>query len=192
MPRVLFALVLLFASLETTAAEGIEAGAARVDITPPELPVIRNGSFLEASVDQVIDRLHSRCLVLREPESGTRVAIAVVDTSMIPRPLCDTIKKEVTARTGIPGDHILIAATHCHSAPSVMHFCLGSRADPAYTAFLPPLVADSIVQAHAIWHLLSAVATFAFFLFLRTERERVAIDAGRDGDDAAVRPTATR
>ena len=29
---------------------------------------------------------------------------------------------------------------------------------------------DSIVQAHAIWHLLSAVATMSFFLFLRTER----------------------
>ena len=31
---------------------------------------------------------------------------------------------------------------------------------------------DSVVQAHAIWHILSAVSTFAFFLFLRTERPR--------------------
>lgn len=29
---------------------------------------------------------------------------------------------------------------------------------------------DSLVQAHAIWHILCAVATFAFFLFLRTQR----------------------
>ena len=29
---------------------------------------------------------------------------------------------------------------------------------------------DSLVQAHAIWHMLSAVSTFAFFLFLRTQR----------------------
>ncbi len=29
---------------------------------------------------------------------------------------------------------------------------------------------DSLVQAHAIWHLLSALATWCFFLFLRTER----------------------
>jgi hypothetical protein len=29
---------------------------------------------------------------------------------------------------------------------------------------------DSFIQAHAIWHLLSAVATWCFFLFLRTER----------------------
>ncbi len=29
---------------------------------------------------------------------------------------------------------------------------------------------DSLVQAHAVWHLLSAVATVAFFVFFRTER----------------------
>ncbi|MCZ6853579.1 MAG: hypothetical protein O7G86_06640, partial [Gammaproteobacteria bacterium] len=28
---------------------------------------------------------------------------------------------------------------------------------------------DSLIQAHAIWHLLSAVATWCFFKFLRTE-----------------------
>jgi hypothetical protein len=27
---------------------------------------------------------------------------------------------------------------------------------------------DSVIQAHAIWHLLSALATWSFFLFLRT------------------------
>lgn len=29
---------------------------------------------------------------------------------------------------------------------------------------------DSLLQAHAIWHVLSALATWAFFVFLRTER----------------------
>lgn len=29
---------------------------------------------------------------------------------------------------------------------------------------------DSLVQAHAIWHILSALATWSFFVFLRTER----------------------
>ena len=29
---------------------------------------------------------------------------------------------------------------------------------------------DSLVQAHAIWHLLSALATWGFFLYFRTER----------------------
>lgn len=36
------------------------------------------------------------------------------------------------------------------------------------TATHPACDPDSILQPHAIWHLLSAVATFSFFLFLRT------------------------
>ena len=32
---------------------------------------------------------------------------------------------------------------------------------------------DSLLQAHAIWHLLTAVATYCFFRFLRTERPSV-------------------
>ncbi|MBT8166412.1 MAG: ceramidase domain-containing protein [Acidimicrobiia bacterium] len=36
---------------------------------------------------------------------------------------------------------------------------------------------DSIIQAHAIWHLLSAVATWGFFRFLRTEQPGVPVEA---------------
>ena len=45
----------------------------------------------------------------------------------------------------------------------------------------PECSPDSLLQPHAVWHLLTAVATFAFFLFLRTERaperERVGVQA---------------
>ncbi len=37
---------------------------------------------------------------------------------------------------------------------------------------------DSIIQAHALWHLLTAVATWCFFMFLRTERRIDAAPAG--------------
>lgn len=39
---------------------------------------------------------------------------------------------------------------------------------------------DSLVQAHAIWHLLTALATWCFFKFLRTERPEK--DAGKATD----------
>lgn len=38
------------------------------------------------------------------------------------------------------------------------------------TAEHPACTPDAAIQAHAVWHVLSAVATFCFFLFLRTER----------------------
>ncbi len=36
---------------------------------------------------------------------------------------------------------------------------------------------DSLIQAHAIWHLLGAVSTWSFFLFLRTERIKEPVTA---------------
>lgn len=36
----------------------------------------------------------------------------------------------------------------------------------------PSCSPDSLLQAHAIWHLLTAMATYCFFRFLRTERAR--------------------
>jgi hypothetical protein len=68
---------------------------------------------------------------------------------MLPRDLCDRARLLAAQQTGIPAEHILIAATHTHSAPSVMDFTLGSRADAAYTDFLPGRIAVAVSQAHA-------------------------------------------
>lgn len=43
---------------------------------------------------------------------------------------------------------------------------------------------DSVIQAHGIWHLMTAVATVCFFIFLRTERAKLdledeSVDTGR-------------
>ena len=130
------------------AADSLHAGAAKVDITPPVLPVIRNGGITEKSAGKVLDPLHARSIVLYEENSKSRVALAIVDSCMIPRTMCDAIKEAVHRETGIRRDHILIAATHTHSAPGVMHYCLGSRADPNYSKFLPPKVVESIVLAN--------------------------------------------
>lgn len=149
-PLLASALLILALLPSSNAAEqpSLHAGAAKVDISPPELPVLRNGGFLQASDNKIADPLHARSLVLHEKSSGTRVAIGIVDSCMIPRTMCDAIKKEVHAQTGIARDHILLAATHTHAAPSVMHYCLGTQADPNYSKFLPPKVVESIVAAN--------------------------------------------
>jgi len=123
------------------------AGASVVDITPKKLPVLQNGGFLEATVDRILDPLQARALVL---DDGTlRLAIVVVDSCMIPRDVCDHAKSLASAEAHIPVERILIASTHTHSAPSVMNYCLGTRADPEYSKALPPWIAQSIVEAAA-------------------------------------------
>ena len=144
-PFVVALLLVTFAPAETHGE--LRAGAAKVDVTPQTLPVIRNGGFIEASDSKVVDPLHARCLVL--DDRVTRLAIVVVDSCMLPRDLCDEAKRLASDKTGIPLDRILISATHCHSAPSSMNYCLGSRVDPRYRAFLPGKLVEAIVQANA-------------------------------------------
>ena len=126
---------------EVTTAPVFRAGAYAIDVSPPRLPAIVNGSMNERTADRILDPLHARCLVL---DDGThQLAIVVVDSCMMPRSLLDEAKAAAHQATGIPIDHILISATHTHSAPSAMPV-LGSRRDDAYSRFLPGQIAKGI------------------------------------------------
>jgi hypothetical protein len=124
-----------------------QAGSVAVDISPRVLPAIRNGGFLEATSDKVDDPLHARCLVLSD--GTTTLAIAIVDSCMASRDVCDAVKQRVEREAGIPANRILIAATHTHSAPSLTDYCLGVRKDPHYADSFIPQVAAGIVKAKA-------------------------------------------
>jgi hypothetical protein len=120
------------------------AGAYAMDVTPTNLPAVINGGFLERSATNVTDRLHARCLVL--DDGRTRIAIAVVDSCMMPRELLDEAKRLARAGTGIPADRMLISATHTHSAPAAMG-CLGCGVDVVYARGLPAKIAEGIARA---------------------------------------------
>ena len=125
----------------------LRAGAAAIDVTPKELPVIQNGGFLERQVRLVADPIYARALVIES--GGEMIALVVVDSCMMHREFCDEVKAAAEQQTGIASDRIMISATHTHSAPSVMDFCLGTRADPKYSEFLPGKIVEAIVGAKA-------------------------------------------
>lgn len=125
--------------------ESVRAGVSRIDITPKRLPAVVNGDFFERRVSLVEDPLSVRTLVLERGE--TVIVLSVVDSCLLPEQLLDTAKETVWNRTGIPTDRILISATHCHSAPSVLAI-LGSGIDTEYAARLPDRIAEGIVRAH--------------------------------------------
>lgn len=131
--------------LPVRAAE-FRAGAAVVDISPTNFPVIVNAMFTERSADRVMDPLEVRALVV--DDGRERLALVVVDTCMMARSLIDEAKAIAQRETGLRPDRMLISATHTHSAPSAMG-CLGSRIDPRYAAMLPARIAESIRLAMA-------------------------------------------
>ncbi|MEA3366501.1 MAG: hypothetical protein U9R68_00135 [Planctomycetota bacterium] len=121
------------------------AGAFAIDVAPTKLPVIVNGGMTERTADKVVDPLHARCLVL--DDGRTQLAIAVVDSCLIPRTLLDKAKSMAGDRTGIPVERMLISATHCHSAPSVCP-ALGSGEETEYGQYLAARIAEGIAEAH--------------------------------------------
>ena len=121
------------------------AGAVAMDVTPVKLPVIINGNMLPVVTSEISDRLHARALVLDDGKN--QVAIVIVDNCMMPRDLLDKAKALASEATGIPTNHMLVAATHSHSTPAV-HGCLGVEVDLEYAKFLPVKIAEAITTAH--------------------------------------------
>ena len=67
---------------------------------------------------------------------------------MIPRELMDEAKSRVSRSTGIPVDHMLISATHTHTAPTVSGV-FQSDPDRDYQQYLIGQIARGIEKAHA-------------------------------------------
>lgn len=133
-----------------------KAGAAVIDVTPQKLPVWVNGGMLGRYLDKIKTRVHARALVVADERS--QVALVVVDSCMMGRPLLDEVKTLAATRTGIPSHRILISATHAHSAPASMG-CLGTDADATYVPFLRDQLVEVIAAAQA--HLEPARIGFA-------------------------------
>lgn len=143
----LVALVAMASNLLVDCAQpsDFRAGAATVDITPTNFPAIVAGGFLEAQSNQVRDRLFARAIVL--DDGVTKIAMVVVDTCMMTQDLIDDAKMQASQRCAIAVDHMMVSATHTHSAPAAMA-CLGTRADKSYAAYLPGRIAEVIVAAN--------------------------------------------
>ena len=121
------------------------AGAHAIDVTPTKLPVIVNGGMRERIATKVVDPLHARCLVL--DDGRIQLAIAVVDSCMVPRALLDKAKALAHKATGIPAERMLVSATHTHTAPSVCAI-LGSGQEDEYGGYLAARIAEGIAEAH--------------------------------------------
>lgn len=89
------------------------AGAATSNITPPlgELVV---GGWQPIPATNIHDELHARCLVL--DDGKVKLAIVLCDNVGIPVEVYDLAKQQIHESTRLPVSHLLMAATHTHSA----------------------------------------------------------------------------
>jgi len=144
--RIAISAVVLTDGYAAESGNVFQAGTSAVDISPLQFPVRVNGGFLERSALEVIDPLYARSIAL--DDGVTRMVFCVVDACMMPRDLIDRAKETVSAESGLSTAHMMVSATHTHSAPSAMG-CLGTRVDPDYAAWLPGKIAESMSAALA-------------------------------------------
>ena len=131
----------------------LRAGAFAADITPREWPVRLIGNFGLTLAHKAADPLHARALVL--DDGKTKIAIVVVDSCHMPRALLDAAKARAEKATGIQASHMLISATHTHSAPPSRkeRGSVSGTTDPptaaeiAYVDLLEQQIAQSIIEA---------------------------------------------
>lgn len=138
------ALVLVFSSPNLATAE-LRAGAHAIDITPLTFPVSSAGSMGPRSADVAADPLHARCVVI--DDGRTQLAFAIVDSCMVPREIFDAAKDRVSQATGIPTSHMLMSATHTHTAVTVTP-TFQSEVEDNYCDFLAERIAAGIIRAH--------------------------------------------
>jgi len=94
----------------------LRAGVAKAIITPP-VGTALEGYSARADVSQgVHDDLYARALVLDDGE--TSVALVACDLVGVDRRLVAEAREQASAATGIPGERMMIAATHTHAGPA--------------------------------------------------------------------------
>jgi len=121
-------------------AAALRAGAAAIDITP-RLGIEINGGTAPVLAQHIHDPLMARALVLES--ASTRLALVVVDTCLIDRPLLDEAKQLIFRQTGLASNHVSISATHTHSGGSLIGAHL-TEPDAEYRAWLPQRLADAV------------------------------------------------
>jgi neutral ceramidase len=147
-PRILF---LAFLTIVCAEAANMRIGTASVDITPqPGTPMA--GYYYERAAEAAHDPLFAKALVLEH--DGTRVALVQLDLISTSRWFVEQARAEIERSTGIPGQNVLISASHAHTGPILSR--TSSRYDSqggtntlaaAYAAQLPRQIAQAVRQA---------------------------------------------
>jgi len=97
----------------------IQVGFGRKDILPIgsiELGGMGNGPHRKSN--NVLDTLYATCIAITDSK-GETLLLVTLDLCHAMQGVTADARKIITEATGIPGDHIMISATHTHAGPDV-------------------------------------------------------------------------
>ncbi|MCF8226591.1 MAG: neutral/alkaline non-lysosomal ceramidase N-terminal domain-containing protein [Bacteroidales bacterium] len=133
-------------SIQTTQAQEVKMGFARVNINPEE-PVMMSGyAARETPSTGIHDSLYAAAICFSD---GTTEALMITcDVIGFSSKQADKLSRMIMENTGIPAGNILITATHTHGAPSVRTYGEElTEANTRYVAFLEKQLVDIAERA---------------------------------------------
>jgi Neutral/alkaline non-lysosomal ceramidase, N-terminal len=126
----------------------LSVGAARVDVTPPADAALPMSGYdsRKQGFEKIHDHIYARAIVLSD---GTQEA-AILSWELIGMPdaVWQELSQRISKELGIPADHLILAAEHVHSAPTVAGaYVKGSPETIAYTTKLVDAAFQAVKQA---------------------------------------------
>ena len=139
---------------ELPRVEGVLAGAAEADITPP--PGMPKAGYSANAHDGNGFRTRLRARVTHLRAGTSSLAIVQCDLLAGSSVIQYLVAEAVAERTDIPLAGIWIGATHTHAGPGQFmgtdfynhHASNRAGFDPAFTEFLVQQIADAVIRAH--------------------------------------------
>ena len=109
----------------------LQAGVARYDISPRKPMFLLGYPHVPRTSTGIHDPLYATALFLSDGKR--RILFVAVDVLMLSADVVRRCRLEISRKTGIAGQSILISATHTHSAPVTIEL-LAFRDDPVVPA----------------------------------------------------------
>ena len=120
----------------------LQAGFARLDITPP-LGVRLGGYYFERKAQDVIDPLYVNALAFSDGENTA--VVLVCDLLGIYNTQARTWAEEVGEKAGIPAEAVFLCHTHTHTGPVICG--VREPSDPQYDQWIFRRLCDAAVMA---------------------------------------------
>ncbi len=124
----------------------LKVGVAKSDITPP-VGTKMDGYIRRKDVSQGIqDPLFAKALYLNDGHA--QAALVVIDSLAVGQKLVRKARKQIEQETGLPSQHVSIAATHTHSGPSgLVVLSFGEGYDDDLLEFVASQITKAVKQA---------------------------------------------
>jgi hypothetical protein len=157
----------------------MQVGFASADVTP-SIGMERPGGFSKVYHQNIHDPCCAKAMVIEDGDLV--VAFVGLDTLSVKRSIVAAARELITAKTGIPGAHVMIGASHTHTSGPIIGAFPGDFAHAFDPDFCEDLAQNNATSANPDYcrHVAAQIATAVIEAYNRREEAGLAIGRGHE------------